>query len=355
MSGARQHFFPRFLKKGFASKTIKKEVYTWVFTKEKEPYEANTRNIGLEKFFYGNPEDSQADSLITDKETEFGLFIDELRNNIRDIEIESRIPSELVTHLIIRTQHIRESLTDVGKTLVDLAQNNITSSQDFKKLLVNIIQNKPELIEESLRKEVLKKIPPSTPPDIIKKFIKLAKMFIPQIIEQQHEEGHMFFSNLLVKMNDEMQSLVKGAQVRVLSESVVPEKHLEKFEHFRWKVIVVDHARFILGDIGPIGFYKPEGTFQPFLFSKGELANALLPISDKHIIVGSSQSPSLEHSCNEINEAIASLSKFYFISRTKNERNMQLSKLIGSRSLNISETDLSSAKTQIRKDFYGEV
>ena len=354
MSGARQHFFPRFLKKGFASKIIKKEVYTWVFTKEKEPYETNTRNIGLEKFFYGKPEDSQADSLITDKETEFGLFIDELRNNVRDTEIESRTPSELVTHLIIRTQHIRESLTGVGKTFVDLAQNNINSSQAFKKFLVNIIQNKPELIEESLRKEVLKKFPPSTPPDLIDKFIKLAKMFIPQIIEQQHEEGHIFFSNLLVKMNDEMKSLVKGAQVRVLSESVVPEKHLEKFEHFKWKLIVVDNAKFILGDIGPIGFYKPEGTFQPFLLSKGELATALLPISDKNIILGSSQSPSLEHSFDEINEAIASLSKFYFISRAKNKRNMQLSKLIGSKSLNISESDLSSANTQIRKEFYGE-
>jgi hypothetical protein len=354
MSGARQHFFPRFLKKGFASKTSQKEVYTWVYTKEKEPYQSNTRNIGLAKFFYGTPEDSEADILITDKETEFASFIDELRNKTKGIDLEPRIPSELVTHLIVRTQHIRESLTDAGKTLVDLAHNNITSPQDFKKLLVNIIQTKPELIEESLRKEVLKKVPPGVPPGIIEKFIKLAKLLIPQIIEQQHEEGHMLSSNLLVKMNEEMQSLVKGAQVRVLSESVVPEKHLEKFEKFRWKLIVVDHAGFILGDIGPIGFYKPEGTFQPFLFSKGELASALLPISDTHIIVGSSQSPSLEHSWDEINEAIASLSKYYFIPSTKNERNMQLSKLIGSRSLNISDTDISGVKTQIRKDFYGE-
>ena len=353
MSGDRQHFFPRFLAKGFASKTKKKEVYTWVFVKDRKPYEANIKNIGIEKHFYGTPENSQVDDLITEKENEFAIFIEQLRKEKYEIDLDSRLPAEFIAHLIVRTQHLRNSLTKAGETTVDIIQKNFQTPEDFKNLLINLLRTKPEEIENSLRKEFHKKFP-SIPPDSREKFVKSAILFIPQIIEQQHKQGYVFSKQLLDKMNEKMPSIVKGSQIKALTESVVPEKHLKKFKFFKWKLFVKEENSFISGDIGPIGYYKSDNCFQPYLFSKGDIIQALLPISDQHIIVGGVDHCVLEHTCEQINEATALTSKYYFISKCITDKNLKLSSLIGKRSLNISDTEIKDAEKNFRSQFYGE-
>ena len=79
MAGNRHHYIPRFLQKGFSSKKRKKEVYTFVFTKDKKPYEPNLINVGLETDFYGNPHESTADDKITTEEDKYVGFIEKLR------------------------------------------------------------------------------------------------------------------------------------------------------------------------------------------------------------------------------------------------------------------------------------
>jgi hypothetical protein len=51
MSGERQHFLPRFLLRGFDSRTDGREMYTWVFRREREPFEPNIINVGVSKEF----------------------------------------------------------------------------------------------------------------------------------------------------------------------------------------------------------------------------------------------------------------------------------------------------------------
>jgi hypothetical protein len=68
MSGRRQHDVPRFLLNGFASKVVhgaeEDEYSVWCFRKGKPPFEPNTKNVGLQKFFYGESGKGSLDDLI---------------------------------------------------------------------------------------------------------------------------------------------------------------------------------------------------------------------------------------------------------------------------------------------------
>ena len=65
MTGTRQHFLPRVLLKGFASRMVKDQTYSLVFQNNKEPYEANITRIAVEKEFYTDSVDVDVDEANT--------------------------------------------------------------------------------------------------------------------------------------------------------------------------------------------------------------------------------------------------------------------------------------------------
>lgn len=355
MAGIRQHFFPRFLQKGFASKETRKETYTWVYAVDKEPFEANIKNIGVGKYFYGTSEESTVDDLITERETGFSDFIHELRKETRDKNIDSEVPSELITHLIVRSQHTRGSLSDALKVLVDIFQKNLSGTEDFKKLVANVWVKNPELIEVPLRKEVVANFPPNTPNQLIDKVVDYRKNNILRSLDGKYEDGFLLFKQLFLKMRNEVLSVAKGAQIKALSKGVVPDRHLEKYKKLVWKLFVLPSGNFISGDIGPIGIYNHENLFQPFLFSKGEVVQVMLPISGSHIVVGGHERPVLKYDQNRINCEIASVSKYYFISSCNNQYFLELKSLIGSKCLNISDDELAKTRNDFKENLFGEL
>lgn len=355
MAGIRQHFFPRFLQKGFASRETRKETYTWVYAVDREPFEANIKNIGVGKYFYGSSEESIVDDLITERESGFSDFIHELRKETHDKKIDSGVPSELITHLIVRSQHTRESLSDSLKLLVDIFQENLSGTEDFKKLVANVWKKNPELIEVNIRKEVIANFPQNTPSQLIDKVVDYHKNNIFCSLDGKYEDGFLFFKQLFLKMRNEVISIAKGAQIKALSKGVVPDKHLEKYQKLVWKLFVVPGGNFISGDIGPIGIYNHDNSFQPFLFSKGEIVQVMLPISGSHIVVGGHERPVLMYDQNRINCEIASVSKYYFISSCNNQYSLELKNLIGSKCLNISDDELARTKNDFKGNFFGEL
>src|SRR2546421_3400407 len=109
MAGKRQHVLPRFLLKGFASRTVGEKVFAWVYRKHGSPFETVIENISVEKHFYGKDGEITADDTITDLESGYAYLIDTLRQQRHGYEIPDSTVSEFVTHLAIRTHHLRES------------------------------------------------------------------------------------------------------------------------------------------------------------------------------------------------------------------------------------------------------
>lgn len=88
MAGVRQHILPRFLLKGFASKMDGQEVFTWVCRKGGNIFEANIKNVAVEKHFYTGPGEINVDDEITEIERGFALLLDELRQKNDGFEVQ---------------------------------------------------------------------------------------------------------------------------------------------------------------------------------------------------------------------------------------------------------------------------
>lgn len=65
MSGRRHHYLPRFLQRPFAHRQNGKESYVYAHHSARGAYPSNVMNLGLERDFYGSPEDTTLDDEIT--------------------------------------------------------------------------------------------------------------------------------------------------------------------------------------------------------------------------------------------------------------------------------------------------
>jgi len=217
MAGVRQHILPRFLTKGFSSKIHKNECYTWAFTINGTPYEPNLRNIGLEKFFYGAPEESTVDEIITDKEITYIGQLEKLRAYESSGSVDNSFPAEFITHLIVRSKHIRESFQEAGSAIIDVVKTKLDSPERHYQMLSNLIKNQPELIENSLSEELDKHLPQNFPQHQKDALIQSLKSVVPQMLPDFAQKGHALFSQLLPKMIDDMPNISKTAHIKALS------------------------------------------------------------------------------------------------------------------------------------------
>ena len=119
MAGTIQHILPKFLLKGFASRIQKKEVLTWVYRKDKPPFETNIKNIGAERNFYGKEGKLSVDPEITDFEGKYAPLLDELRAIRKNQEIYDPRIANFITHLAIRTKHIREFFRESSEFIIE--------------------------------------------------------------------------------------------------------------------------------------------------------------------------------------------------------------------------------------------
>ena len=144
MAGKRQHYLPRFLQKGFSSRQNGKEIFTYVFKKNIEPYETNIINVGTESFFYGTHNGTSVDEDITEIELEFSPLLEELRGLSSDTKIEDRPINEFIIHLIIRTRHIRLSMEEMGKSFLDIFRKYFGNPTKLNELILRYITENPK-------------------------------------------------------------------------------------------------------------------------------------------------------------------------------------------------------------------
>ena len=130
MAGKRQHFMPRFLQQGFASRVKNDETYTWVFRKGALPFEANITKVGVESEFYNENEDTEADDLITkDEATKFAGLVRAIRDGEPSSLSDPRLP-QLIAHLEIRTRHLRQNFVRMSDIAGSWLFNFMSSDSD---------------------------------------------------------------------------------------------------------------------------------------------------------------------------------------------------------------------------------
>jgi hypothetical protein len=352
MAGKRQHFLPRFLKKGFASRIKKQEIYTWVFSKGKKPYEANLRNVGLENFFYGSEDEHAADRLITEAENKFSEVIEKLRTLPSTQEINESLVPEFVAHLIIRTKHFRSSMNAGGQVLAGILVDNLKSPDDFYKFLMAISQG--EDFKNSIRKNIEKQAANRMNNEQIEQNVKLIMEKTPEIARSKANEGFNTFKMLFQRMYDEMPSIVEGAHNKTLSREATPRAYKKKFSGYKWQVHVLKKGSLLLGDIGPICNFGLTDNFKPYVFTDGRVEQFFLPISKTHLIIGSSCEKFDVPDIKKINFASVSLSQNYFISSQNTDFEQNLIPEIGKNATNLNNRENILKLNKFKKELFGK-
>jgi hypothetical protein len=288
MAGKRQHYLPRFLQKGFSCRQNGKEIYTYVFKNNIEPYESNIINVGAESFFYGNHNSVSIDEEITEKELEFFPLLEELRQFSSDTRIQDKPINEFIIHLIIRTRHIRLSMEELGKSLLDIFLRHFGNPTKLNEMILRYIKANPDVLEESIRKGFAEQGITNIDSNVIKIATEFTLQNASQFLNSPTLLGmRLGLIHTFKLLGKDMSKLVVNSHLKALSDAIVPPSLLEKIRNLQWILIVKPPDSFILGDIGPL-VRKTSGEFKAlFLIEDDDIYQVFLPISDSHIIVGS--------------------------------------------------------------------
>ncbi len=163
-----------------------------------------------------------------------------------------------------------------------------------------------------------------------------------------------FIANLELFSN-KIPELVKTSHIKTLEKDTVSKVFLEITKDYSWKLFYYEDHTLILGDVGVIGSFLPEGKYMSLLFFKKNLKDVFLPISKNHLLVGSS---ALEThpppTTTQINEAVSKLCRKYFISARNDMQTQMLADFIGGKSSIVSDEDVNRLEARIQAEWFGK-
>ena len=333
MSGKRHHFIPQFLQRGFASHNTNKDYYTWVYRKgDINPFNTNIKNIGLEGYFYSEEKESTLDDMITAAETEYAIFVDELRNNDGVKKIDRKMAANLIAHLEIRTKNLRDSFRNAGTLLLDGMTNFLTDQDNcerFVKKQVAIEAGK--MIDNELEKI---NVPRTLFPIYRHQFAPLIKQKIPEMTEYMRDMMRYISQN----MPSLFEKSAKSGHIKALLNNHTPPVKISVFEKLNYQVVTTGDFKIPLGDSSVIFNIEGEQAYKPYFEVDKKLIAVILPISSTKLLIGSAKKYSLNIS--ETPYAIASCSLDYFITSEKSPANQNLAKHISENAKLVTESEI---------------
>ncbi len=339
MAGDRQHILPRFLLKGFASRIHGKETYTWVYLRKGAIFEANINKIGIEKHFYGRKGELNVDAKITDFEGEYAPLLDELRAHKGQVDISDPMIANFITHLVVRTKHIRDSYRESSEFLIEKIFEYLSDFDNLKKAILN----RPDLIRKNLESE-LKDFPLPNP--YKEKFKKRLIDMYPSILDTQKAEMQQLCKSYLEMAKRVAPRAIREGHIKGLSQGLTPEARVEDYKGLRYFVYNSEES-LILGDVGCMFETMGKRRFKSITFEDDKIINLFLPISDRQILIGSSHSGNPQISSKNLNKEIAKCSREFFICSKRSQDIASLVSLLGSETGIISKEEVEQMAEEI--------
>jgi hypothetical protein len=329
MAGKRQHFVPRFLQAGFASKKTADQVFTWVYRKDQPPFESNTLNVGVEREFYSIGADTAADDAITDVEHSFSTLVSSLRTHAPQSVTNPHIP-ELISHLEIRTRHLRQSFVSATDYLLRGMSEFLTDTASATTYLLRQLRTDPEL----LRKPLAANIGCSEEQAAFLIDMLPSSMLEPLVAQY----SPMLVELVIGRLRGELHRITKNSHVRALKSSVSPAARADRLRRLHYATVEFPDGDLILGDSIVLFEVAASRRFKTLLEGKDELTAVYLPLSPKMVLIGARIRDATFP--KELPEAIAQSSFEYFISDRESDGNRRRQSTIGEAAALITEEEL---------------
>jgi hypothetical protein len=331
MPGKRQHYIPRFLLKGFCSKTEGTKSFIWYFRKGSKPSEISIRDVAVSKKFYGDSGPESIDKKLTKMEQQFGPTIERLRTDKKIGISDLPIIVEFLVNMVIRTHFIRKSFTDATGGLMKMAARNLSDPRKMAVMLNQAIKQNKSRFHDHLRSSMRSKLGTKMP---------VAEEHIIRWVEENAEQLASFLAGpiskglvevltaFIEKIDEHGNISHRDALYRFL-DLQEPSKRHHQYGNLHWIIKGYDPNQFILGDICILAMDTKSQFFSPPIFSKKDNEILLLPISHDTLLIGSDLKEPLLPPPEVLNTHSAELSIDFFVSPINSEREKKLSKRVG--------------------------
>jgi len=326
MSAKGHHFLPQFLLKGFASRNSRTECYCWYFRRGTKACEANIKGIGQQKHFHGNPRQTNLEVLIAERECVYAPLVQSLQKG----EIEERdkpLIDEFVAHLVIRGRNLRQGFLKATDDLLTAMVKHFTDPK-------NHASRNDRLFEYVKKDPRFSTLLTSLPAEVREPFTRL---FRKEIEELPIEDG---MRQVMAVLQQSLPESASQAHIKTLSKDFAPQKQIEKMQHLSWKIWRVPSQTLIIGDVGVLFLEIETGQFKHPILVPQQPAQAFLPVSHEFMLVGT-QVESLAIDTEQLNSAQAALSREFFVSSTRTEKELTYERLLGSRADLVSKAEIS--------------
>jgi len=328
MAGERQHYIPRFLLKGFSSRTTNQKAFVWYFRKGENPIEVSIRDIALEKSFYGETGKGSLDETITENEKDYSRVIAQVREEGYISQRNLDILTEFVFNLVVRTRNTRKGLTEVFGTFINMFSQNISNPHTAARLLKNYRKENKKEFRNQIRIGVRKSLGYRNP--------KVEELAIWRMEENLEKIGSLgpIYSTMLNKYLSQLQQEGEKAHKKALTRTYQREelsKRLAEYRRLIWSVKRFEPNVFIFGDIGAVQFNFKTKEFHSSIFNKMNEGALLLSIAHDTLLVGISDDNLTLPSPNDINTGIAELNMDFFVASSNGEREKAYSEIMGTR------------------------
>ena len=326
------HFIPQFLLKGFASREEGDETYVYVFREGARSFETNTKNVGTQRNFYGDP---LIEGPLAEWEGQFRNLVRRLRGGGCDSNDKPLI-DRFVAQTLVRTRCFRDSVHAIGSAVMERGFREFLTPERTPLLLrklENDIVNGPEVTK------LLQCVPADERPHM--------EMLVREML--QHPRLHDVLRNLISTTLPEIDtaSSVQSAQRQVLEDDRNLDRRIRDLDKITWSVQIYPPNSFVLGDIGPL--VKGDNSPEWGRIFHGMPRLIWFPLSHSCLLIGQVGDAADTVLSEAINLASIENSIEFFVASWRTSREEKYQKSLGLRANQLPEANLDDVQAVIRE------
>jgi hypothetical protein len=315
MAGKRHHTIPQLLQRGFASRICDDEFFVWQYRGRQPGFEVNIKNVSVERFFYGKPEETDLDERITAIEDELARSVHQLREVATGTPqpVDGPVASRLVAHFALRTQQMRAGIDDMMKWTTNILDRDKQDPTVAIEIFLRSIATDPTALE-AMAKDAL--INQNCPPERIDEAVAYIAPRLPELLKAAVLAPNSPYKKIVGSYFENFRERlpVAGAHGRqhALSNNLRAAERVALYKSFRWYSRTTTEP-LILGDCVCLFETSGERRFRPIDLGIGELITIFLPLA-AHVLLFGTRSLPAPLRVPQINRAAARCSRSFFIS-----------------------------------------
>lgn len=323
-SGPNQHFLPQFLQRGFSLAGKRKNPFVFFFQRNGSITERQINSIGADEYFYGHPSESAVDEELKKWESRFGSMVAQLRKIRVSQAVSDPLMPKLFAHMAIRTKNLRDSFSDAA----DRAMHGLADQSETPEGQAYLQRQLDAEMSKQLNQEPVRSLIAQMPPTA-------RKQLMEQIVS--FKEGLNLTEQFGLKVRQiagivDFAKIAGDAHVKSLAnfEGGMPRR-IDVLQPLNWFLNVQPPGTYVLGDIAVMAQHQQDDLLQSPLKEKDTPYAIFLPLSDKHLLVGSIDEASRSINPESVNESSAELSIDFFIASRNGGREQSYATRLGNR------------------------